>query len=174
MSAVEMHRAADGRPVAMVVRSDFDDFASHPPTFETAAERDWLSKHYRVASPELERTTKAHLTADDLPLQMTILNRPAGAFVKPHYHVNEAPPDGDTRHQVMVCLTGRARIGIFAREGEHIADADLAPGDFVLLYEGHSIETLDDGTRLLEVKQGPMPPNPFDDNVPIETKEGAE
>lgn len=174
MSGVEMHRATDGRPVAMVVRSDFDDFAAHPPTFETEAEREWLREHYRVASPELERTTKAHLTGDDLPLQVTVLNRPAGAFVKPHYHVNDEPPEVDTRHQVMVCLTGRARIGIFAREGDHIADADLAAGDFALLYEGHSIETLEDGTRLLEIKQGPMPSNPFDDNVPIETKEGAE
>jgi hypothetical protein len=169
-----MHHAADGRPVAMVVRSDFDDFGSHPPTFETDAEREWLREHYRVASPELERSTKAHLTADELPLQMTVLNRPAGAFVKPHYHLNEQPPAIETRHQVMVCLTGRARIGIFAREGDHLADADLGPGDFALLYEGHSIETLEDGTRLLEVKQGPMPRNPFDDNVPIETKEGAE
>jgi hypothetical protein len=174
MSGAELHRAQDGRTVAMVVRSDFDDFAAYPPTFETDAERDWLREHYRVASPELERTTKAHLTPDDLPLQMTILNRPAGAFVKPHYHVNDGPPHVDTRHQVMVCLTGRARIGIFAREGDHVADVELEAGDLALLYEGHSIETLQDGTRLLEIKQGPMPSNPFDDNVPIETKEGAE
>ena len=173
MSGAEMHHAPDGRPVAMIVRSDFDDFAGYPPTFETEAEREWLRTHYRVASPELERTTKAHLTPDELPLQMTLLNRPAGAFVKPHYHIDEGAPRSETRHQVMVCLSGRARIGIFAREGPHVADVDLAAGDVALLYEGHSIETLEDGTRLLEIKQGPMPANPFDDNVAIETKEGA-
>ncbi|MEA2177898.1 MAG: hypothetical protein QOG77_1195, partial [Solirubrobacteraceae bacterium] len=139
--------------------------------FETAEERDWLERHYQVASPELERTTKAHITPDELPLQITLLNRPAGAFVKPHYHLNEGPPDSDTRHQVMVCLTGRARIGVFAKEGEHLIDVDLAAGDFALLYEGHSIETLEDGTRLLEVKQGPMPANPLDDNVAITAAE---
>jgi hypothetical protein len=173
MSTAEMHRAADGRPLAMVVRHDFDDFTSFPPTFDTQAEREWLQEHYRVASPELERTTKAHLTPDELPLQMTLLNRPAGAFVKPHYHVNEGAAELDTRHQVMVCLTGRARIGIFAKEGDHVTDVDLDAGDLILMYEGHSIETLEDGTRLLEIKQGPMPANPFDDNVPIDSKEGA-
>jgi hypothetical protein len=67
----------------------------------------------------------------------------------------------------MVCLTGRARIGLFAKEGEHVGDVELDPGDFVLMYEGHSIETLQDGTRLLEVKQGPMPADPRADNVPL-------
>ena len=170
MSDVEFYRASDGRPVAMVVRSDFDAFASHPPTFATEEERSWLAEHYRVASPELERETKAHLTPDELPLQITVLNRPAGAFVKPHYHVNDGPPGGETRHQVMACLAGSARIGIFAKEGPHVADVDLEQGDFALLYEGHSIETLADGTRLLEIKQGPAPANPFDDNVPIATE----
>jgi hypothetical protein len=171
MSTAEFHRAADGRTLAMVIRADFDDFASFPPTFETAEEREWLERHYRVGSAELERTTKAHLTPDELPLQMTLLNRPSGALVKPHYHINEGAPQSETRHQVMVCLTGRARIGIFAKEGPHVADVELAAGDTILMYEGHSIETLEDGTRLLEIKQGPMPANPFDDNVAITTEE---
>jgi len=167
MSDAELHRAADGRVVAMVVRRDFAAFASYPPTFESDEERAWLAEHYRVETPELERETKAHLTPDELPLQLTLLNRPAGAFVKPHYHVNDGPPGGETRHQVMVCLAGSARIGIFAKEGPHVTDVELREGDFALLYEGHSIETLTDGTRLLEIKQGPAPANPFDDNVPI-------
>ena len=167
MSAMEMLRAADGRPLAMVIRHDFDDFAAHPPTFETEEEKAWLAEHYRVASPELERETKAHVTPDELPLQLTILNRPAGALVKAHYHVNDGPPAGETRHQVMVCLSGRAKIGVYAKEGPHAGDVELGPGDLCLMYEGHSIETLETGTRLLEIKQGPMPADPFADNVPI-------
>ena len=167
MSRAETYRAPDGRPVGMVVRSDFDDYASHPPTFETEVEREWLATSYRVESPELERNTKAHLTPDELPLQLTVLNRPAGSLVRPHYHTNEELPRSETRHQVMICLAGRARIGLFAKEGDHVADVELAPGDLVLLYEGHSIETLEDGTRLVEVKQGPMPADPRGDNVPL-------
>lgn len=169
MSRAEVFRAPDGREVALVVRSDFDDFGSYPPTFATDEERAWLAEHYRVSSPELERETKAHLTPDELPLQLTVLNRPAGAFVKPHYHVNEGAAASETRHQVMVCLTGSARIGIYAKEGPHLGDVELAAGDFALLFEGHSIETLEDGTRLLEIKQGPMPADPFADNVPVAT-----
>ena len=172
MSRAETYRAPGGRPIAMVVRADFDDFASHPPTFEDERERQWLEEHYQVASPELERTTKAHLTPDELPLQITVLNRPAGALVKPHYHTNDRPAESDTRHQVMVCLAGSARIGLFAKEGDHVEDVVLAPGDFVLMFEGHSIETLEDGTRLVEVKQGPMPADPLEDNVAI-TAAGA-
>lgn len=171
MSAAEYHRAADGRVLAMVIRADFDDFESFPPTFDTAAEREWLERHYSVASAERERATKAHLTPDRLPLQMTVLNRPAGAIVKPHYHLNEGAASSETRHQVMVCLVGRARIGIFAKEGPHVADVELAAGDTILMSEGHSIETLEDPTRLLEIKQGPMPANPFDDNVAIAEQE---
>ncbi len=96
-----------------------------------------------------------------------MLRRPAGAFVKPHYHVNERETESATRHQVMVCLGGLARIGVYTKEGEHVADVDLSAGDVALLYEGHSIETREDGTRLLEIKQGPMPADPFADNVPL-------
>jgi hypothetical protein len=167
MSRAETYTAPDGRPVGLVVRADFDDFASHPPTFNDEAEREWLAEYYDVASPELERTTKAHLTPDELPLQITLLNRPEGSQVKPHYHTNDRPPDSDTRHQVMVCLTGSARIGLFAKEGNHVADVVLGPGDLALMYEGHSIESLEDGTRLVEVKQGPMPANPLEDNVAL-------
>jgi hypothetical protein len=167
MSRVELHHASDGRALAMVVRADFDDFAGHPPTFATEEERAWLERHYRVSSAEVERETKAHLTDDEGPLQVVMLNRPRGAYVKPHYHLNDREIHSELRHQVTLCLRGRARIGVYAREGEHVADVDLAAGDFALLYEGHSIETLEDGTRLLEFKQGPMPEDPLGDNVPV-------
>jgi hypothetical protein len=155
----------------MLVPHDFDDFASYPPTFDTEEEREWLRRHYRVESPELERRTKAHVTDDELPLQITILARPAGAFVKPHWHLNEQPPAGRTRHQVMICARGRARVGLFTAEGEHVDDVVLGPGDLLLMYEGHSIETLEDGTRLLEIKQGPMPADPLGDSIAIEPSE---
>jgi hypothetical protein len=68
---------------------------------------------------------------------------------------------------VMVCMSGSARVGLFAKEGAHVADVVLGPGDLLLMYEGHSIETLEDGTRLIEVKQGPMPEDPFGDSIAL-------
>jgi hypothetical protein len=173
VSRITLFQALDGRIVGMLVPHDFDDFESHPPTFETEAEREWLRRHYRVESPELERQTKAHVTKDELPLQITILARPAGAYVKPHWHRNEQSPSSETRHQVMICAGGRARVGLFTKEGEHVHDVVLDSGDLLLMYEGHSIETLDDGTRLLEIKQGPMPADPFGDSIAIETVEAS-
>jgi hypothetical protein len=167
MSKAETYRTPSGRCIALVVRRDFDDFASWPPTFATERERQWLADHYSVASPDLERSSKAHLTANELPLQLTILDRPSGSLVKPHYHTNDRAPDSDTRHQVMVCIAGSARIGLFSRQGEIVGDVVLSAGDLALLYEGHSIETLEDGTRLLEVKQGPLPNDPLEDNVAL-------
>lgn len=167
MSRAQRIVASNGRLLALVVRADFDDFASHPPTFATEDERAWLAQHYSVASPEVERDTKAHLTGDELPLQLTILNRPAGAVVLPHYHESLPAPETPTRHQVMICLSGRARIAVFSTEGERGGSVDLGAGDCALLLEGHSIETLEDATRLLEIKQGPMPSDPFSDNVPV-------
>jgi hypothetical protein len=62
---------------------------------------------------------------------------------------------------------------VFAKEGDHIVDVELGTGDVVLLYEGHSIETLEDGTRLLEIKQGPMPEDPLADNVALPSVSAA-
>ena len=148
VSGVEIYRARDGREIGLVIRADFDDFASHPPTFDTAEERAWLERHYRVDSPELERRTKAHVTADELPLQVTVLNRPAGAFVNPHYHTNERSPQTATRHQVMVCLGGAVRIGLFATDGDHVEDG--APGEEVVgasLHHSPVAEPGDDSIR---------------------------
>jgi hypothetical protein len=168
VTGVEYFRAGDERPIGLLVPRDFDDFESHAPTFETDEEREWLKSFYRVESPELERRTKAHITADELPLQITVLERPSGAFVKPHWHLNEGPPDVATRHQVMVCASGSARVGLFTKEGDHVADVVMTAGDLLLMYEGHSIETLENGTRLLEIKQGPMPRDPFGDSIALE------
>jgi hypothetical protein len=71
----------------------------------------------------------------------------------------------------MICSSGSARIGLFTKGGDHVADVVLAPGDLLLMYEGHSIETLEDGTRLLEIKQGPMPEDPYGDMLAIELAE---
>lgn len=171
MSKVEYLHASNKRILAMIVRNDFDDFSSHPPTFETEEERAWLEKYYQVKSPEQERTTKAHITSEEFPMQITVLNRGSNSFVKPHWHINERPPENESRHQVMICMKGSARIGVFDREGPHIADVDIYPGDLILLCEGHSVETLEEDTRLIEIKQGPMPEDPFADNVSIEKVE---
>jgi hypothetical protein len=100
-------RASDGRLIGLYVPGSFTDYASFPPFAETAEERAHLAHAYKVAAPERERATKAHLTDYALPLQIVVLNRDPGSYVRPHYHLNDHPAESATRHQILVCQRGR-------------------------------------------------------------------
>ncbi|MBI3128116.1 MAG: hypothetical protein HYZ11_10970 [Candidatus Tectomicrobia bacterium] len=154
---VEYLHAKDGRTLALVIRGDFDDYAAFPPYLDTPEERAHLAAAYQGADPETERRTKAHMTADELPLQIVLLNRNPGAVVKPHYHLVTERPSNTTRHQIMICRSGRMRINIFSKEGDKAGSVVLEPGDLVLMYEGHSIEFLLPNTKAIEIKEGPFP-----------------
>jgi hypothetical protein len=148
--------AEDGRLVAMVVRADFDSYGLFPPFLDTDEERAFVQTAYDI-NLERERNTKAHVTPEDFPLQITLLNRDPGSVVKPHYHDVFESPQGKYRHQIMLTLRGRIRIGIYTVDNEHLTDVFLEPGDLILMTEGHQIEFLVPGTRVIEIKQGPIP-----------------
>ncbi len=162
---VTFFKARDGRTVAMLVRADFDEYSQFPPFIETAAERAHLEKAYSPETLQRERDTKAHLTEDEFPLQVILLNRDPGATTKAHYHVVERHPNLPTRHQVLLCQRGAARVGVYTMEGEHLGDARLGAGDLILMCEGHEVEFLEKGTRLIEIKQGPFPETDERDKV---------
>lgn len=154
---VEAYRAGDGRLIGLYVPGNFNDYTSFPPFVETFEEQAHLAKAYKVISPQRERETKAHLTEDTLPLQIVVLNRDPGSYVRPHYHSNDAPAVSRTRHQILMCQRGRLRVGLYTMEGERIAHVNLRAGDLVLLCEGHSLEFLDPDTKVTEIKMGPFP-----------------
>jgi hypothetical protein len=162
---VEYVKASDGRTIALVIRNDFNDYAAFPPYLDTEAEKAHLAAAYGNVDPEAERNTKAHMTADELPLQIIMLNRNPGAVVKPHYHLVTERPKNTTRHQIMICRSGKMRINVFSKEGDHVSDVELVPGDFILMYEGHSIEFLEPGTKAIEIKEGPFPESDEADKV---------
>ncbi len=162
---VRFFKAQDGRTVAMLVRADFDEYAQFPPFIDTPAERAHLEVAYSRDTLERERDTKAHLTDDEFPLQVILLNRDPGATTKAHYHIVERHPGLPTRHQVVLCQRGAARVGVYTKEGDHRGDVRLGPGDLILLCEGHEMEFLERGTKLIEVKQGPFPKTDERDKV---------
>ena len=86
-SGVEYFRARDGRIVAIVIRGDFSDYASFPPFVQTQEELDHVAQAYTVGDPTSERYTKAHITPNELPLQIIRLQQQKGALTKPHYHI---------------------------------------------------------------------------------------
>ncbi len=158
----------DNRTIAIHVGARFSAFDRFPPFMETEEEIRHVREAYRVADPTLERTTKAHITDDAWPLQIIMLERHKGAITLPHYHIpNEALPPLPTRHQILICQTGRARVGIFTRQGHGLGDVFLEPNDLLLMAEGHEVEFLEPNTRLIEIKQGPFPGTDADDKVDI-------
>lgn len=155
--SVQYFKARDGRTVAVLVRGEFEDYTKFPPFMDTEEERAHIARHYDLARIDMDRRTKAHVTENDLPLQIVILNRDRGSKVKAHYHKVLSPVLGESKFQLMLCQRGLGRIGVYTREGEHLGTVDLRPSDFILLLEGHSIEFVGEDTKLLEFKQGPFP-----------------
>jgi hypothetical protein len=163
---VRHYLSSDGRLIGLLVPGDFADFASFPPFVKSEAERAHLAQAYRT-NADREALTKAHLTADALPMQIVVLARDPGSRVNPHYHVNDRPAQSDTRHQIMICQSGRARIGLYTRAGEHVDTVEIRQHDLILMTEGHSIEFVDPQTRLVEIKMGPFPETDDADKVDI-------
>ncbi len=158
-------RASDGRLIALLVRGDFAEYSEFRPFVETATDQAHLAAAYGGRDAERERRTKAHLTDDDLPLQITILNREQGSTVAPHYHVADRQPLSRTRHQIMVCMRGQCRVGIYTKVGKHLDDITIYAKDFILLCEGHAFEMVGEDTKLIEIKQGPFPETDAQDMV---------
>ncbi len=174
LRTVTYYRAPeDGRVVAIHVRGDFDEFERFPPFMDTEAERAHVREAYRVSDPTSERRTKAHITDNAWPLQVIVLEREPGGTTLPHFHVPTEPlPPLPTRHQILLCQRGRARVGVFTREGRWLGDAFLAPHDLILMLEGHEVEFLAPKTRLIEIKQGPFPGTDADDKVDLRPVRG--
>jgi hypothetical protein len=128
-----------------------------------------MQEAYRGADPDVERRTKAHLTDDSWPLQVVMLERMPGGTTLPHYHIpdKELPPM-KTRHQILICQRGQARVGVFTTGGHHLGDVTLQRDDMILMCEGHEVEFLEPKTRLIEIKQGPFPENDIADKVDLQ------
>ncbi len=164
---IKRYYSTDGRLIGMLVPGNFSDFASFPPFVQSEEERRHLSEAYRV-DVNREAVTTAHLTADALPLQIVVLDRDPGSKVNPHYHLNDPPAQSVNRHQIMVCQRGKARIGLYTKDGELVDTVELHPHDLILMTEGHAIEFVDPNTRLIEIKMGPFPKTDAADKVDID------
>lgn len=166
--AVEYYRAKDGRTVAIYIDSSFDSYENFRPHLESEEERQHLTEAYDLEDIEQERKAKAHITDDEYPLQLVLLNRPEGSHTKAHYHELIDQPELPTRHQIFICQSGVAEVGIFTTEGDELGTCRLQQGDLVLLAEGHSVEFVEAGTKLIEIKQGPFPETDEEDKVDLD------
>ena len=165
---VDYYKASDGRIVAMHIKSDFKDYAAFPPYLDTEEAKAHIRTAYAGQDIEDERNTKAHMTADELPLQIIILNRKKGATTKPHYHIVDERPQNTTRHQIVIVQRGSIKVGIYTKEGDHLGDPILRQNDLILMMEGHEVVFLEDDTKVIEIKEGPFPETDERDKVDLD------
>ena len=136
------------------------------PYLDSEEERAHLAEAYSGADPETERRTKAHMTPDENPLQIVMLNRNPGAVVNPHYHEVTDRPTNTTRHQIMICRSGReCESGSTPKRAIMPQTWIWRPATLILMYEGHRIEFLEAGTKAIEIKEGPFPETDEADKV---------
>jgi hypothetical protein len=170
LRTVKYFRAPDDkRVVAIHVRGDFDEYEKFPPYLDTEEDRRHMQLAYRGADPDVERKTKAHITDDNWPLQVVMLERMPGGTTLPHYHIPDKDlPPMKTRHQILMCQRGSAKVGVYTTKGEHLGDVILKRDDLILMLEGHEVEFLEPKTRLIEIKQGPFPENDIADKIDLQ------
>jgi hypothetical protein len=162
---VKYFRAKDGHIVGIFISGDFDHYEKFPPFLEADEEKDFLKKAYSLEELEREKFTKAHITPPEYVLQLTYLNRDPGAVTKPHYHEVFETPARKTREQILWCQRGKAKVDLYTIEGEHVGGVELKKYDLILMTEGHRVEFLEPNTKLIEVKQGPIPESMDDEMV---------
>jgi hypothetical protein len=88
-------------------------------------------------------------------LQVGIWGYNQGRKLVPHIHLVE-PREVSRTQEVVFIKDGRLRANIYTEEETFLKSVELEKGDsIVLLNGGHGYEILEDGTRVLEVKNGP-------------------
>jgi hypothetical protein len=136
MSVATVFTASDdGRVLGVLVPADFDDFDGYVP----------------------HDGARAYVTDAELPLQLNVITGPPGYRSVAHIHPPLPQPVLPTRHTAVIAVTGSIRVHLGDAAGAPVASVDLRAGDAVLCTEGHQLELLSPGARLLEVKQGPYP-----------------
>jgi oxalate decarboxylase/phosphoglucose isomerase-like protein (cupin superfamily) len=79
----------------------------------------------------------------------------AGKELKAHIH-NEVPREVLWTQEVIFVKKGKIRANIFNTSEEKVAEIEVNTGDIIILLRGgHGYDILEDGTQVLEVKNGP-------------------
>jgi hypothetical protein len=95
-------------------------------------------------------------TSDDDFLQVGTWGYDSGKSLLPHIHNKGVERKIDRTQEVIHVIQGRLRARLFSEDELEIESLELNTGDtLILLGGGHGYEILEDGTKVLEVKNGP-------------------
>ncbi len=90
-------------------------------------------------------------------IQVGMWGYDAGKHLQAHIH-NVVPREIDRTQEVICVLQGRVQSTIFSESEQPLEKVVLETGDvLILLRGGHDYDILEDGTQVLEIKNGPYP-----------------
>lgn len=114
-------------------------------------------------------TLAAYKIGNDLPeglcayskdedfVQVLSWNYTRGKKLQPHSH-KIVPRVSDLTQEAVVVLQGSMRVDVYDTDRRIYHQTVLKVGEcMVFLADGHGYEILEDGTRILEIKNGPFP-----------------
>ena len=112
-----------------------------------------LARH--IKSDEVWKSGLSFFSQDPDFIQVGIWGYDKQKHLLPHIH-NEVPRECLWTQEVIYVKKGRIMAHIFGTQENKIADLEVSAGDIiVLLRGGHGYTILEDGTQVLEVKNGP-------------------
>lgn len=92
---------------------------------------------------------------DEEYLQVGIWNYDAGKRLLAHTH-NDAPRTFRRTHETLYVRKGKIEARIFNENRALVETLEIAEGDILILMSGgHGYTILEDGTQVLEIKNGP-------------------
>lgn len=112
-----------------------------------------LARH--IPSTSAWRDEFNFFTQDEEFIQVGTWNYEAGKQLKAHIH-NEVRREVHWTQEVLFVRSGKLRASIFNTSEIKVAELDVQTGDIIILLRGgHGYEILEDGTQIIEVKNGP-------------------
>jgi quercetin dioxygenase-like cupin family protein len=112
-----------------------------------------LARH--ITAEEWEKPGLHFYSGDGDFLQVGTWSYDAGKRLPGHAH-NEVPRSIVRTHETLYVRRGRIEARIFNDERELVATREVSQGDLLTLMDGgHGYSILDDGTQVLEIKNGP-------------------
>lgn len=92
---------------------------------------------------------------DDDFIQVGVWGYDNGKELKAHIH-NEVSREVLWTQEVLFVHSGKIRANIFDTTEQKVAEIEVSEGDVIILLRGgHGYDILEDGTQVLEVKNGP-------------------
>jgi hypothetical protein len=112
-----------------------------------------LARHIPAATAWNEGLS--FFSQDNEYIQVGLWGYGAGKELKAHIH-NEVPREVLWTQEVIFVRNGKIRANIYDSNEIKVAELDVGAGDIIILLRGgHGYDILEEGTQVLEVKNGP-------------------